>query len=134
MTNRIRTTISVDREVHEIFKSFAEATGVSVSRCMGDWLSETAEGAQFVAQKVQEAKTAPMRVLREFQGLTKHLNADVEKTIAEVQARPRQPAQGAAGGGGAAPLPEDAPSSNTGLKSHGKQNRGGLKGSEGGPK
>jgi hypothetical protein len=49
-TERIRTTISVDKEVHQIFVAMADAGGMSVSRCMGEWLADTAEGAQFVAK------------------------------------------------------------------------------------
>lgn len=67
---RIRTTISIEKEVHQIFVAMAEAGGMSVSRCMGEWLADTADGAQFVAQKMQEAKASPKNVMRELQALT----------------------------------------------------------------
>jgi len=66
MTDRIRLTISVLPEVHEVFVSMADAAGISLGKCMGDWLADTAEGAQFVAMKMQEARKAPKTVMREL--------------------------------------------------------------------
>lgn len=83
MTERIRLTISVTPEVHAIFTKMAEAAGVSLGKCMGDWLADTAEGAEFVAQKVVEARQAPMSVMRQFQGLARGLLEEVD-SAAEV--------------------------------------------------
>lgn len=38
---------------------------------MGDWLADTAEGAQFVAMKMEEARKAPKTVMREFQAMAR---------------------------------------------------------------
>ena len=115
--DRIRTTISLDREVHEIFKRMAEAAGMSVSRMMGEWLADTADGAQFVAQKMIDARKSPMLVMREMQAYAKGINDEVDKTIDQIR-------KGAAGGtrSGSLATPsaagkKQAPSSNTGLKS-----------------
>lgn len=115
--DRIRTTISVDREVHEIFKRMAEAAGMSVSRMMGEWLADTADGAQFVAQKMIEARQSPTVLMREMQAFAKGMNDEVDKTIEHMR-------KGVAGGlrsGSPAALSASvkrkAPSSNTGLKS-----------------
>lgn len=43
MSDRIRLTISVEPEVHAIFSKMAEASGMSLGKCMGDWLADTAE-------------------------------------------------------------------------------------------
>lgn len=129
MAERIRTTISLDPQVHAIFVKMAEAGGVSVSRCMGDWLADTADGAQFVAQKMQEARKAPKQVMREFQAFALGLHDTITEEIgrgggqgdaAEPRTVPDTPnaffdevvrkAKGL-------PVPKAPPSSNTGGKS-----------------
>ena len=88
--DRVRTTISLDPEVHEIFKRMAEAAGMSVSRCMGEWLADTADGAQFVALKMQEARKAPMMVMREFQSMSLGMTDAVNQTMSELRKSDRQ--------------------------------------------
>ena len=116
--NRIRTTISVDREVHEIFVKMAETGGMSVSRCMGEWLADTADGALFVSQKMAAARKAPMQVMREMQSMALGLQDSVDASIVELRERARKDARSAP------PPPAHAtsaralaPSSLTGLKS-----------------
>jgi hypothetical protein len=117
---RVRTTISIDSEVYEIFKRMAEISDVSISRCMGNWLAETADGAQFVTQKMAEVRKAPMNVMREL-----HVNSDFSGTAVNsaVERIRRQGQTGRSAGSktaapaGSGPL---APSSNTGLKSPAK--------------
>lgn len=114
---RIRTTISVDREVHDIFVAMAKAGGMSVSRCMGEWLADTADGAQFVAQKMMAARQAPMEVMREMQAMSAGLTETVDKVMSDMRAAKmpaqRRPLQRAPASGGRGL----APSSLTGLKS-----------------
>lgn len=112
---RIRTTISVDREVHDIFVKMADAAKMSVSRCMGEWLADTAEGAQFVAQKMVEARQSPMLVMREMQAYSVGITQEVDKTVAQMRKGLRAAPTRSAG---SAPSPAaSAPSSHTGLKS-----------------
>jgi hypothetical protein len=113
---RIRTTISVDPEVLQVFRTMADAAGLSLSRCMGDWLGDTVDGAQFVAQKMQEARRAPVTVMREMQAFAHGLQSEMETTLDVVRAKAK------AGGGGMPQAPTaarspKAPSSNTGLNS-----------------
>lgn len=119
---RIRTTISVDKEVHEIFVRMAETAGMSVSRCMGEWLADTADGAMFVAEKMAAARKAPMEVMREMQAMSKGLQDGVEETMREIRQAGRKEAASAAPGGLPGRLGGGliAPSSNTGLKEKGK--------------
>lgn len=117
MTDRIRLTISVTPEVHAVFATMAEASGMSLGKCMGDWLADTAEGAQFVALKMQEARKAPKTVMREFQAMARGLVVEVDATVEAIRkkslaegraakAEPRRAAHGQA----------SPPSSNTGGK------------------
>lgn len=130
MSERIRLTITVQPEVHAVFQRMAQATGVSLGKCMGDWLGDTIEGAEFVAMKVEEARKAPKTVLREFQAITAGLHEELESQISQVGRRGRTQSGSEAGGRGA-PINADGvvelirqrsragvpPSSNTGGKS-----------------
>ena len=113
-TERIRTTISVDKEVHQIFVAMAEAGGMSVSRCMGEWLADTAEGAQFVAQKMKEAKASPKTVMRELQAAAMGMHEMATEVLDDMRSRKSPPAQRGVRG---VTSGSKAPSSNTGLNS-----------------
>lgn len=115
MSDRIRLTISVTSEVHEVFTRMAEVSGVSLSKCMGDWLADTVEGAQFVTHKVQEAKKAPRRVMREMHAFAQGLASEVGEAAEAL----RRPGERSATGRRSA----GAPSSNTGLNPPGKGRR-----------
>lgn len=123
--DRIRTTISLDPDVHAIFVTMAEAAGTSVSRCMGDWLADTAEGAQFVASKMQEARRAPKTVMREMQAMSRGLVAEVDDQVRAIRekslAGTRQTqAELRLAGAGRAVAAAKPPSSPTGVKSPSK--------------
>lgn len=93
MTERIRTTISLTPEAYDIFKRMAEAGNTSVSRCMGDWLSDTADAAELITLKMEEAKSAPMAVLREMQALLVGMGEAVietKKDLRDLQTHVRQ--------------------------------------------
>ncbi len=119
MADRIRLTITVTPEVHAVFSRMAETAGLSLGKCMGDWLEDTMEGAQFVAQKMDDAKRAPKVVMRELQALSKGFSEEVDSLAKQI--RQGRPADGAvrqpqAGAGGAAAAGLFAPASNTGGK------------------
>lgn len=96
----------------------ADAGNMSVSRAMGEWLSDTADAAEMIVLKMEEAKKAPMRVMREMQAMIAGMSDQVELDIVQVRKL-------VAGGSGDAlartARPSTAavppPSSNTGGKS-----------------
>jgi hypothetical protein len=88
----------------------AETAGMSVSRCMGDWLTDTSEGAQFVMLKMEEARRAPKIVMREMQAFSRGLVEEVD-SLADVMRK--VPPLGFRSRGATKAVP--APSSNTGL-------------------
>ena len=92
---------------------------MSVSRCMGEWLADTADGAQFVADKMVQARSAPMVVMREFQAMSVGLAEEVDRTMTQMRAEKRPPkAESAAPASAGARIGRSrAPSSLTGLKS-----------------
>ena len=130
--DRIRTTISLDPEVHAIFVTMADAAGTSVSRCMGDWLADTAEGAQFVTSKMVEARRAPKTVMREMQAMARGLVDEIDaqandmrfKSLGEGAQAQAELRQGAAA---QAPAVGQPPSSPTGVKSPSKGRNSGSK-------
>ena len=111
---RIRLTVTITPEVHEIFSRMAETMGVSLGRCIGDWLSDTAEGAQFVAHKMVEARKAPMTVMRELQAYARGAVVLADETAEEF--RRKRAADRAPRGTATAPASARPPSSNTGGK------------------
>jgi hypothetical protein len=121
MTDRIRTTISVPQDVHEIFKHMADVAGVSVSRCMGDWLAETADGAQHVSMQLQRAREASLKGIRELHSSLKNGESVNKNTTEEAVL---EDARSAAPRARMAPRP---PYSNTGLKSPTVGKKGGRK-------
>ena len=113
MSERVRTTISVDVDVLATFKKLADMGEVSVGRFIGDWLADTADGAEHVALELVRAKEASKGVLRDI-----HMRlgvSDVRSMVAAQEAAPTSKLRAAEvrphGSG------QDAPSSNTGLKS-----------------
>lgn len=59
MTERVRFTIAVDQDVYDAFATMAHAAGQSLSRCIGDWLRDTAEAAEMTTVKLQEVRRLP---------------------------------------------------------------------------
>lgn len=82
---RIRTTISITPESHAIFKRMAEAGNMSVSMAMGEWLTDTAEGAEMIVLKMEEAKKAPLRVMRELQSMIAGMSDGIEEGISTIR-------------------------------------------------
>jgi hypothetical protein len=121
MSDRIRTTISLPQNVHEIFKNMADASGVSLSRCMGDWLAETADGAQHVSLQLMRAREASFKGIRELHTSLKNaesMNKITSDSLASTSDRRAAPVgRGALG----------TPYSNTGLKSPAAAKKGGSK-------
>lgn len=62
----IRVTVPVRPEVLEAFKRLAAAGNTSTGKAMGEWLADTLEGVEFMALKMEEARAAPGRVMREM--------------------------------------------------------------------
>jgi hypothetical protein len=112
MTERIRTTISLAPEALEVFKRMAAAGNMSVSRCMGEWLSDTADAAEMITLKMEEAKKAPMKVMREMRAMVAGLGASVIEAEEEVRQLRLDSDRRAPRDAGAEPIP---PSSNTGV-------------------
>lgn len=95
---------------------------MSISRAMGEWLGDTLDAAEFMAQKMEQARAAPRLVMAEMHAYALGLadeTGDFIQKMKDMGKEDRQRAVGRASGtrGGADPAP---PSSNTGVKVPGK--------------
>ena len=63
-TETIRVTVPVSKEVQEVFKRIADASGSSVGRSMGDWLADTLDAAQTMADLIERAESSLGWLLR----------------------------------------------------------------------
>lgn len=115
----IRLTIPVSPEVHETFTRIAEATGTPVGRAMGEWLGDTLDAAQHVAQLVSEARAAPRKVAQQLHayahGLTDETGQLLDRIRKDPSTRAGRPGT-RSGPAGAAAVPGSPPSCNTGGK------------------
>lgn len=116
-TPNVRLTISVTPEVHQTFQRMAKATGLSISRAMGEWLGDTIEAAEFMTSKVEEARSAPALVLREMQAFARGAADECESVIENLRKKGEETRRVAVAkrGRGAVP-PPSPPSGNTGGK------------------
>ncbi len=115
-TKNIRLTISVTPEVHATFERMSKASGMSMSRAMGEWLSDTSAAADHLASLLERARAAPGQIAREMHafalGLADETGDVVEKMRqAGREARSSGAAERTQAAGSSVP-----PSSNTGGK------------------
>lgn len=89
--DRVRFTIAVDAEVYEAFADLAHASGVSLSRCIGEWLRDTTEAAQITTLKLQHIRRSPDEAFRAY----------YRDALEPIMQRIREREARAAGGGAA---------------------------------
>ena len=114
----VRVTVPVRSDVLETFQRLAKAGSMSTGKAMGEWLADTSDAAQFMAQKMEQARAAPRIVAREMHayalGLADETGALIERMREKGrEARQRGATSGAPGDGATGPTP---PSCNTGGK------------------
>jgi hypothetical protein len=98
--DNIRLTITVTPEVHATFSRFAKASGMSLGRAMGEWLSDTLEGAELLASQLERARASPKAVIREMHAFALGLSdetGDLMQKVSEEGRRARVAAQAVPG-------------------------------------
>ena len=117
--DRVRVTVPVTPEVLEAFQKIAQATGMSVGKCMGEWLQDTLDAAQFMGETVQKAREAPKLVAQELHAYALGIGDMTKDLLDELREKGRAEAAGGTRLAGAAPTarsgPRKAPPSNTGV-------------------
>lgn len=98
-TETIRVTVPVSKEVQEVFKRIADASGSSVGRSMGDWLADTLDAAQTMADLIERARKQPRLVAQELNAYA-HGLTDITAEVLESLRRsvPVTPPVGNTGG------------------------------------
>jgi phytoene/squalene synthetase len=61
-----RVSVPVSNEVLVTFQRLAKAGNMSTGAAIAEWLADTAEAAEFMASKMEQAKAAPKAVMREM--------------------------------------------------------------------
>lgn len=107
---RIRLTITVDPEVHEAFQHMAQASSMSIGRCMGEWLADTVDGARFVTAQLVRAREAPRQVVKEIRQMALGSVDLADDVLADLRAG-KKPALVPERASARAARPERAPAS-----------------------
>ena len=119
--DNVRLTITVSSQVHATFKRMAEASGMSISRAMGEWLGDTLDGADAMAGMMERARKAPKLAAREIHsyalGLTDLTTELLEKVGQRPQGRETGPGRGTPPASGGAEVEAPRPVIR-GVKSH----------------
>ena len=106
----VRVTVPVRSDVLETFQRLAKAGSMSTGKAMGEWLADTSDAAQFMAQKMEQARAAPRIVAREMHAYALGLADETGALIERVREKGREPRQrgatsGAPGDGATGPTP-----------------------------
>ena len=115
-TEPVRLTITVTPEVHAAFRRLADASGMSMGKAMGEWLGDTLEAVEFMAEKMEQARAAPRLVMQEMHAYALGLadeTGDMLRQIAKKGEADRAGGRAGVSDAGADGIP---PSCNTGGK------------------
>lgn len=113
--DNVRLTITVTPDVHAAFKRLAAAGGMSISRAMGDWLGDTVEAAEFMADKMEQARAAPRMVMQELHAYALGVADETGSFLERMRQEGRKARAGKPPAGGV-PASSAPPSGNTGGK------------------
>jgi hypothetical protein len=100
-----RVTVPVTNQTLEAFQLLAEFSGVSVGRAMGEWLAEQLQAVEYMALRMQEARSAP-REAAQMLHLYAAGSADAARELVERVGRRAADVSPASGSGG---RPEASP-------------------------
>lgn len=97
----VRVTVPVSPEVLEAFKTLGKVSNMSTGKAMGEWLADTVEGAQFMAETMLKARAAPKIVAKELHayalGLADETGVLMQR-VRDIGKQSKKPMGGADGG------------------------------------
>lgn len=112
----IRLTIPVSAEVHAAFTRISKATGMPVGRAMAEWMGDTLDAAEYLAETLEKARAAPRLVAQQIHSYALGLSDQTGELLRNMREDPATRAHRRTEGG-AAPSPGfDPPPCNTGGK------------------
>ena len=114
-----RVSVPVTEEVLQVFQRLAAASGMSTGKAMAEWLTDTVEAAEYMAQTLERARAAPKVVMREMHAYALGLADETGELMRQIARKSE--ADRAGGRASAAPHagtggPLIPPSCNTGGK------------------
>jgi hypothetical protein len=77
----VRLTIPVSQQTHDVFSRISRGSGVPLGKCMGSWLADTLDAADYMAQKFDELKQRPAILSRELTNFAAGLSVSAESVI-----------------------------------------------------
>lgn len=86
--NKVRVTVPVTPEVQEAFKRLADASGLSVGKAMGEWLQDTLEAVESMADLMEKARAQPKLVARQLQGYALGITDLTNELMEDLRKRP----------------------------------------------
>lgn len=86
----VRLSITVTPEVHSAFRRLADASGMSMGKAMGEWLGDTLEAVEFMAEKMEQARAAPRLVMQEMHAYALGLADETHQVLQQVKKRERE--------------------------------------------
>ena len=97
-SQNIRLTITVTPEVHAGFQRMADTTGMSLGRCMGEWLGDTLEGVTMITSQLERARQAPRQVVKEMRQMALGAIDEADQLLEDIRTgQKRLPVDGAGG-------------------------------------
>ena len=114
-----RVSVPVTDEVLQVFQRLAAASGTSTGKAMSEWLADTVEAAEFMAQTLERARAAPKVVMREMHAYALGLADETGELMRQIARKSEADRAGGRASGaphagtGGLPIP---PSCNTGGK------------------
>lgn len=131
----VRLSVPVTLEVQATFQRLAEVSGKSMAASMSQWLSDTKEAADLMADNLERLRGAPGDMVMRVRLHTSAIEDAAEEAIEQAISRAEQDEFDGVWGRGGAPRsrgsaapqkPLTPPSSNTGGKVHGGGKKPGV--------
>ena len=109
----IRLTIPVSAEAHAAFTRIAKATGMPVGRAMAEWMDDTLDAANYLAETLEKAREAPRLVAQQLHAYALGMADEAGALVKQIREESRAKVSRAERGAPASGIP---PSCNTGGK------------------
>ena len=111
--DRVRVTVTVEKDVYEVYQRMAKAGRQSLSMCMGEWLGDTADGALAIATQMEKARREPLKAIHNLQLYAAAMHDGTADLVEQIRAK-REGARAAENAVRQSAPPPSPPSSNTG--------------------
>lgn len=113
-----RVSVPLSDDVLKVFQRLAKAGNMSTGRAIAEWLADTVEAAEFMAETMERARAAPKMVMREMHAYALGLADETGELMRKLAEKGRADRSGAQESGAlrerqGGPFP---PSCNTGGK------------------